>query len=54
MVATNTIAQGDTRELGLERISQLGGNIYFAVNNLSWPGRAVVVVDILQIFKGRI
>lgn len=52
LLATNTIAQGDTRELGLERISQLGGNIYFAINNLSWPGRAAVIVDVLQIYKG--
>lgn len=38
MLATNTIAQGDTREVGLEQIVSTGGVIYRAVPSRKWPG----------------
>jgi len=52
LIATNTIAQGDTRELGLEHICQHTGVIYQAKNNHPWPGQASVAVNIVHIYKG--
>jgi hypothetical protein len=52
LVATNTIAQGDTRQSGLDRILGEGGTIYNATNNQPWPGQAAVVVNIVHIGKG--
>jgi hypothetical protein len=44
LLATNTIAQGDTREVGLEQISERGGCIYRAVSSRPWPGDASLEV----------
>lgn len=52
LIATNTISQGDTREVGLDYIEKKGGKIIRAINNLTWPGSAAVVVDIVHIIKG--
>jgi len=54
LIATNTIAQGDTREGTLEPILRSGGTIFRAVRRLRWPGMAAVVVSQVQIFKGRL
>jgi hypothetical protein len=51
-VATNTIAQGDTREGGLQPILASGGVIYSALRRLRWPGDAAVVVSRIHIGKG--
>lgn len=51
LIATNTIAQGDTRSTGLDVIVEQGGTIYRAVNNQPWPGAAAVVVDVVHIAK---
>src|SRR5262249_25572356 len=40
LIATNTIAQGDTREGGLLTILKAGGNIYSAKRRYKWPGLA--------------
>jgi len=40
LIATNTIAQGDTREVGLDRITETGGRIARAVPSQKWPGDA--------------
>src|SRR5262249_32761322 len=53
LLATNTIAQGDTREAGLRIILRGGGSIYRAVRRLAWPGEAAVIVSILHVLKGR-
>lgn len=45
LFATNTIAQGDTREAGLKYICQNGGRIYSATRRIRWPGQAAVVVS---------
>lgn len=37
LIATNTIAQGDTREVGLERLVASGYSIIRAVQSASWP-----------------
>ena len=39
LIATNTIAQGDTRSTGLRWICTHGGEIYHARRRLRWPGR---------------
>ena len=52
LIATNTIAQGDTRSSGLRYICEHGGTIYRAIKRLKWPGEAAVVVSVVHIFKG--
>ncbi|HWK27757.1 MAG TPA: N-6 DNA methylase [Solirubrobacter sp.] len=51
LVATNTIAQGDTREAGLQVLCQQGGAIYAATRRLRWPGSAAVVVSTVHVAK---
>ncbi|MDW8373902.1 MAG: N-6 DNA methylase, partial [Planctomycetota bacterium] len=52
LIATNTIAQGDTRSSGLRWICTRGGEIYKARKRLKWPGLAAVVVSVVHIHKG--
>ncbi len=52
LIATNTIAQGDTRNTGLKWICEHGGNIYRANRRFKWPGQAAVVVSVLHIHRG--
>ena len=52
LIATNTIAQGDTRSTGLRWICQHGGEIYCARKRVKWPGLAAVVVSVLHVMKG--
>ena len=54
LIATNTIAQGDTRSTGLRWICQHGGEIYRATTRVKWPGLAAVVVSILHVAKGQL
>jgi hypothetical protein len=54
LVATNTIAQGDTRRSGLRWICNNGGTIFNARRRLFWPGDAAVVVSIIHIQRGAI
>ena len=52
LIATNTIAQGDTRSSGLRWICEHTGEIYRATKRVKWPGEAAVVVSVLHITKG--
>ncbi len=52
LIATNTIAQGDTRASGLRWICQNGGEIYHARRRVKWPGLAAVVVSVVHVSKG--
>ena len=52
LIATNTIAQGDTRSTGLRWICLHGGTIYSARKRYKWPGVAAVVVSVVHLFKG--
>ena len=52
LIATNTIAQGDTRSSGLRWICEHGGEIYRATKRVQWPGEAAVIVSVLHIAKG--
>ena len=53
LIATNTIAQGDTREGGLAVILDQEGTINHAVRSMRWPGLAAVEVALVSIHKGR-
>lgn len=53
LLATNTIAQGDTRASGLAWIRRQGGEIYRALRRYRWPGEATVVVAVVHVHKGR-
>jgi len=52
LIATNTIAQGDTRASGLRWICQHGGEIYAVRKRVKWPGMAAVVVSVVHVMKG--
>jgi hypothetical protein len=51
LIATNTIAQGDTRSSGLRYICNNGGVIYNATRRYRWPGMAAVVVSVVHLWK---
>ena len=47
LIATNTIAQGDTRSAGLSWLCSQGATIYAADVSVPWPGQAGVAVSIV-------
>ncbi|HEU5025426.1 MAG TPA: DNA methyltransferase [Spirillospora sp.] len=47
VIATNTIAQGDTREVGLDQAADWNWDIYRAVKSQPWPGTASLEVSLL-------
>ncbi len=53
LIATNTIAQGDTRATGLRWICNNGGTIFAASRRVRWPGAASVVVCVVHVLRGR-
>lgn len=52
LIACNTIAEGDTRQVGLERMVKAGGSIYSAYPNMPWPGAAAVIISPVFMQKG--
>lgn len=52
LIATNSIAQGDTRETGLAPIVRAGGTVYDATCTLYWPGAANVAVSVVHFAVG--
>ena len=52
LLAVNTIAEGDTRQVGLEPLVKGGAIIYAAYPNEPWPGRAAVVTSRVHMHKG--
>lgn len=52
LVATNTIAQGDTREVGLDQLVAQGYTIPRAVPSRPWPGTAALEVAYVWLHKG--
>jgi hypothetical protein len=52
LVATNTIAQGDTRESALVPLLGRGFGIFDATVSMPWPGAAAVVVSIVHLASG--
>lgn len=51
-IAVNTIAEGDTRQVGLESITDCGTVIYSAYPNEVWPGKAAVITSRIHLYKG--
>ena len=49
IIATNTIAQGDTREVGLDQAVERGWDIYRAVKSQPWPGTASLEVSLIWV-----
>ncbi|MDO4905796.1 MAG: ATP phosphoribosyltransferase regulatory subunit [Lautropia sp.] len=52
LLAVNTIAEGDTRQVGLEAMVRAGAVIHAAYPNEPWPGKAAVVVSRVHVHKG--
>lgn len=52
LLAVNTIAEGDTRQVGLEAMLSMGAVIHAAYPNEPWPGKAAVVISRVHIHKG--
>ncbi|MBI3667964.1 MAG: restriction endonuclease, partial [Acidobacteria bacterium] len=52
LLATNTIAQGDTREVGLDQITARGATLYRAIPSRKWPGEASLEVAHIWFRKG--
>lgn len=58
-VATNTIAQGDTRDVGLAHLldpQREGGAAvcYEATESMTWPGEAAVTISLAHLATGRV
>lgn len=54
LLATNTIAQGDTREVGLDQIAATATTaIVRAVSSAPWPGDAALEVAHAWLFRGK-
>lgn len=52
LLATNSIAEGDTRQSGLEWMMRDGAVIYAAYPNEAWPGTAAVVTSRVHMRRG--
>jgi hypothetical protein len=52
LIATNTIAQGDTRTTALKQLVDSGHVIYDATRTMPWPGAAAVHVSIVHLARG--
>ena len=52
LLATNTIAQGDTREVGLDQLLAAGSTILRAVPSRKWPGEANLEIAELWLRRG--
>ena len=53
LLAVNTIAEGDTRQVGLEAMVGAGAVINAAYPNEPWPGKAAVVTSRVHVHKGQ-
>nr|WP_240807473.1 DNA methyltransferase [Polyangium spumosum] len=54
LIATNTIAQGDTRTAGLGVLVRSGWEIYDATDSMPWPGAATVTVSLVHAAHGHV
>lgn len=52
MVASSSISEGDTREVGLEAIIRDGGSIIRASSKTAWPGQASVTISPIWVYNG--
>lgn len=53
LLAVNTIAEGDTRQVGLEAMIGAGAVIHAAYPNEPWPGKAAVITSRVHVHKGQ-
>jgi hypothetical protein len=53
LLATNTIAQGDTREVGLDQITEAEWIITRAISSRRWPGTASIEVAYIWLRHGK-
>jgi hypothetical protein len=53
LLGTNTISEGDTREVGLDRLIDAEGDIFNAVPDFNWPGDASLMVSLVHLYKGK-
>jgi hypothetical protein len=51
LLAVNTIAEGDTRQVGLESMLKQGTTIHAAWPNFEWPGAAAVVASEVHLHR---
>ena len=51
LIASNSIAEGDTRQTGLEQLVNLGAEIIVSHPNMPWPGVAAVYISPTTVFK---
>ncbi|MEU6335586.1 DNA methyltransferase [Streptomyces cellulosae] len=49
IIATNSIAQTDSREVGLDRVVSQGWKIWRAIKSMEWPGQAGVYVSLVWV-----
>ncbi|WP_234023795.1 DNA methyltransferase [Sorangium cellulosum] len=54
LIATNTIAQGDTRTTGLAALVHGGWKLYDATDSMPWPGAAAVTVSLVHGAHGKV
>jgi len=54
LIATNTIAQGDTRASGLQPLVADGLEIYAAIRSQMWEGASAVAVAVVHLAKGAV
>jgi hypothetical protein len=52
LIATNTIAQGDSRRLGLDQLTADGFSIFRAISSRPWPGTAALEVSHVWLRRG--
>ncbi|WP_202877223.1 Eco57I restriction-modification methylase domain-containing protein [Pseudomonas aeruginosa] len=53
LLAVNTIAEGETRQVGLEAMVGVGAVIHAAYPNEPWSGKAAVITSRVHIHKGK-
>ncbi|MGX9922924.1 Eco57I restriction-modification methylase domain-containing protein [Streptomyces sp. NPDC002248] len=53
IIATKTISEGKTREVGLDQAIMNGWNVYRAVKSLPWPGTASIEIALIWLSTAR-
>ena len=53
LIATNTICQGETREVGLDALVHEDGHLIRAIPSMVWPGTANVFISIVWYRRGQ-
>ncbi|MBA1231449.1 hypothetical protein G7013_17505 [Pseudomonas viridiflava] len=51
-IATNSISEGATREVGLRHLIKSGSKIFSAEKSIKWPGKASVFISVVNLIKG--